>query len=126
MDAASWLSKIGFHVRPASVVFHTPPATAPKYAVSGSPGTPAAVTSRPPRNGPIMRQRIPEYNADSGDAASAAAEPNREQNDALKSAAASAAARRVNMIFMCRRLACGTVPPFSSKHGEKGRGSAHA
>jgi hypothetical protein len=29
-EAIGWPSKIGFHVRPASFVFQTPPATAPK------------------------------------------------------------------------------------------------
>src|SRR5437764_2812267 len=55
----SSLSKIGVQFCPASVVFQTPPATPPKYQVSGSPGTPSIASARPPRNGPICRHCIP-------------------------------------------------------------------
>src|SRR2546423_7600518 len=55
----SSLSKIGVQFCPASVVFQTPPATPPKYQVSGSPGTPSIARARPPRNGPIWRHCIP-------------------------------------------------------------------
>src|SRR5437016_10258251 len=55
----SCLSKIGVQFWPPSVVFQTPPATAPKYQVSGSPGTPWIASARPPRNGPICRHCIP-------------------------------------------------------------------
>src|SRR6266513_3166279 len=55
----SSLSKIGVQFCPASVVFQTPPATPPKYQVSGSPGTPSIASARPPRNGPTCRHCIP-------------------------------------------------------------------
>src|SRR5881392_448653 len=55
----SCLSKSGVQFCPASVVFQTPPATAPKYHVSGSPGTPSIASARPPRNGPTWRHCIP-------------------------------------------------------------------
>src|SRR2546423_7152599 len=55
----SSLSKIGVQFWPASVVFQTPPATPPKYQVSGSPGTPSIDSARPPRNGPTCRHCIP-------------------------------------------------------------------
>src|ERR1700675_1481403 len=54
---------MGFQEAPASVLFHTPPATPPKYQVSGSPGTPLTATTRPPRNGPICRHFIPPRSA---------------------------------------------------------------
>src|SRR5712691_843251 len=55
----SSLSKSGVQFWPPSVVFQTPPATPPKYHVSGSPGTPSIASARPPRNGPICRHCIP-------------------------------------------------------------------
>src|SRR5450631_1696317 len=54
---------MGFQEAPTSVVFHTPPATPPKYQVSGSPGTPLTATTRPPRNGPIWRHFMPPRSA---------------------------------------------------------------
>src|ERR1700686_5334922 len=54
---------MGFQEAPTSVLFHTPPATPPKYQVSGSPGTPLTATTRPPRNGPICRHFIPPRSA---------------------------------------------------------------
>src|SRR6266404_9605971 len=59
MDDMSCLSKSGVQFAPPSVVFQTPPATAPKYHVSGSPGTPSIASARPPRNGPTCRHCIP-------------------------------------------------------------------
>src|SRR5947199_5662833 len=59
MEEIGCLSNRGIQFAPASVVFHTPPATAPKYQVSGSPTTPSIASARPPRNGPICLQRIP-------------------------------------------------------------------
>src|SRR5689334_13620019 len=59
IDEMSCLSKIGVQFWPASVVFQTPPATAPKYHVSGSPGTPSIASARPPRKGPTCRHCIP-------------------------------------------------------------------
>src|ERR1700757_4635735 len=41
------------------MVFQTPPATDPKYQVSGSPGTPVMASARPPLKGPIWRHCIP-------------------------------------------------------------------
>src|SRR5689334_4423303 len=60
MDEMSCLSNSGIQLAPPSVVFHTPPATAPKYQVLGSSRTPSIVRARPPRNGPTCRHCIPE------------------------------------------------------------------
>src|SRR5579871_17064 len=60
IEAIFCSSKTGFHVAAASVLFHTPPATAPKYHVDGSPGTPVTASTRPPRKGPIWRHFIPD------------------------------------------------------------------
>src|SRR4029077_2517548 len=60
IDEMSCLSKTGVQFAPPSNVFQTPPATAPKYQVLGSPGTPAMARARPPRNGPTCRHCIPE------------------------------------------------------------------
>src|SRR5450759_2146851 len=46
---------MGDHVRPASVVFHTPPFTAAMKNVCGWLRCPAAATVRLPRCGPIAR-----------------------------------------------------------------------
>src|SRR5438105_6646440 len=59
IDEISSLSNCGVQFCPPSVVFQTPPATPPKYHVSGSPGTPSIASSRPPRKGPICRHCIP-------------------------------------------------------------------
>src|SRR5580698_494628 len=58
MDAVGSASKMGRQVRPAFSVFHTPPPTAPNRYSLGLPGTPSAGSTRPPRNGPIMRHCI--------------------------------------------------------------------
>src|SRR3954452_22155898 len=47
------------HVPPASVVFHTPPATVPMKNVRGSMGSPVTATARPPRKGPTSRHCMP-------------------------------------------------------------------
>src|SRR5438309_10335151 len=60
MDEMSCLSKSGVQFAPPSTVFQIPPATAPKYQVLGSPGTPSIARARPPRNGPTCRHCIPE------------------------------------------------------------------
>src|SRR5205807_10525350 len=60
MDEMSCLSKSGVQLAPPSSVFQTPPATAPKYQVFGSPGTPSMARARPPRNGPTCRHCLPE------------------------------------------------------------------
>src|SRR5512140_2298142 len=59
IEATGCESKIGFQVRPALVVFQTPPPTEPKYNVLGCPGTPLPPLTRPPRNGPMLLQRRP-------------------------------------------------------------------
>src|SRR5438552_7322214 len=59
MEEMSSLSNTGIQFAPPSVVFQTPPATAPKYHVFGSPKTPSMASARPPRNGPTCRQRMP-------------------------------------------------------------------
>src|SRR5437660_10623992 len=60
MDEMSCLSKSGVQFAPPSTVFQIPPATAPKYQVFGSPGTPSIARARPPRNGSTCRHRLPE------------------------------------------------------------------
>src|SRR5579871_5424276 len=55
IDCVGCESKIGFHVRPSSSVFHTPPLTAPARKVWGWPGTPVMARVRPPRKGPTSR-----------------------------------------------------------------------
>ena len=52
-----WPSVTGAQLLPASVVFQRPPPTAPKYASRGRPFTPATAIDRPPRSGPMLRQR---------------------------------------------------------------------
>src|ERR1700747_47445 len=59
IDEMSSLSKSGVQFCPASIFFQTPPATPPKYQVSGSPGTPSIANARPPRKGPTWRHCIP-------------------------------------------------------------------
>src|ERR1700736_5252884 len=59
MEVVSRSSRSGCHVLPALVLFHTPPATAPKYHVAESPGTPLTATTRPPLKGPICRHLMP-------------------------------------------------------------------
>src|SRR5207248_3100792 len=58
IEEMSCLSNSGIQFAPPSVVFQTPPATAPKYHVFSSPGMPSMASARPPRNGPTTRQRI--------------------------------------------------------------------
>src|SRR5438132_4512893 len=60
IDEISCVAKSGVQFAPPSTVFQTPPATAPKYQVFGSPGTPSMARARPPRNGPTCRHCIPE------------------------------------------------------------------
>src|SRR5262245_34191963 len=50
-------SVTGAQVVPPSVVFHSPPPVAPKYASRGRPRTPLTAIERPPRSGPMLRQR---------------------------------------------------------------------
>src|SRR5437588_4959565 len=64
-DEIACLSKTGVQFAPPSSVFQTPPATAPKYQVFGSPGTPSIARARPPRNGPTCRHCIPEKSFES-------------------------------------------------------------
>src|SRR6185437_6313587 len=54
-------SKIGFHVRPKSSLFQTPPSVAAMKKTLGWSGIPSIATVRPARNGPIQRQRISWY-----------------------------------------------------------------
>lgn len=58
MEAIGWASNIGVQVTPPFVVFQTPPPTVPNKYSFGLPGKPVAATTRPPRNGPIMRHCI--------------------------------------------------------------------
>src|SRR3954470_21033046 len=64
-------SVTGVQVNPLSVVFQSPPPTAPKYASFGRPLTPLTAMERPPRSGPTLRHRYDAKNA-SGDAGSTA------------------------------------------------------
>src|SRR5882672_12858128 len=50
-----WPSVTGAHFEPPSVVFHSPPPAAPKYASFGRPFTPETAIDRPPRSGPTLR-----------------------------------------------------------------------
>src|ERR1700688_842922 len=68
---------MGDQVRPALVVFQMAPPTAPKEKMLGSPGTPVAAMARPPRNGPIIRQRRPSKRLPGGWAARVAAKTKR-------------------------------------------------
>src|SRR6266849_5764343 len=52
----SWPSVMGAQCVPPSVVFQSPPPTAPKYASFGRPLTPDTAIDRPPRRGPMLRQ----------------------------------------------------------------------
>src|SRR5882724_11910497 len=52
-----WPSVTGAHFMPPSIVFQSPPPTAPKYASFGRPLTPDTAIERPPRSGPMARQR---------------------------------------------------------------------
>ena len=54
-ELVSWPSVTGVQLLPASLVFHSPPPTAPKYASRGRPFTPEAAIDRPPRVGPMLR-----------------------------------------------------------------------
>src|SRR5205807_4199720 len=60
IDEMSCLSKSGVQFAPPPTFFQAPPATAPKYHVFDSPGTPSLASARPPRNGPTCRHCIPE------------------------------------------------------------------
>src|SRR5439155_16118893 len=48
-------SVTGVQLTPPSVVFQSPPPTAPKYASFGRPFTPDTAIDRPPRSGPMLR-----------------------------------------------------------------------
>src|SRR3954463_12748717 len=50
-------SVTGIQFSPPSVVFHNPPPVAPKYPSNGRPLTPLTAIERPPRSGPMLRQR---------------------------------------------------------------------
>src|SRR3954468_13295427 len=65
MEPGGWSSKMGAQERPASVVFQTPPLLTPMKKVLGWSGMPAAPTVRPPRWGPMQRQRRESYEAGS-------------------------------------------------------------
>src|SRR3954452_3850639 len=54
----TWPSVTGAHASPPSVVFQSPPPTAPKYASRGRPLTPDTAIERPPRSGPMLRHCI--------------------------------------------------------------------
>src|SRR2546430_12845994 len=116
IDEMSSLSKRGDQFCPPSIVFQTPPATPPKYHVSGSPGTPSIVSARPPRNGPICRHCIPLNNFSSiapagvgvGDGVAARQiEPTKTKPE--KKAKAGKRKRNVDVIIRLRSESCATV-----------------
>src|SRR5437899_3200412 len=72
-ELVSWPSVTGAHFAPPSVVFQSPPPTAPKYASRARPLTPDTAMERPPRSGPTLRHLKALTNAGSS-AASAAAD----------------------------------------------------
>ena len=61
----TWPSVTGNQVEPPSIVFQSPPPTAPKYASCRRPFTPLAAIDRPPRSGPMLRHLKFERNAES-------------------------------------------------------------
>src|SRR5213075_241546 len=65
-DIVSLPSVIGFQVVPPSVVFHSPPPVAPNQYSSGRRCEPAAACERPPRLGPMLRQRNAASASESG------------------------------------------------------------
>src|SRR5271170_3835721 len=73
---------MGFQVTPTSVLFQTPPATAPKYQVLASPGTPVTAATRPPLNGPICLHFIA-LNSAGSTCACAVAQHNTSASDAI-------------------------------------------
>src|SRR5258708_13454251 len=54
-ELVSCPSVTGAHFAPPSVVFQSPPPTAPKYASLGRPLAPETAIDRPPRSGPTLR-----------------------------------------------------------------------
>src|SRR6476619_1102985 len=54
-----YLSVIGAHDWPALIDLNTPPPVVPIQNSSGRDGLPTPATERPPRYGPISRQRTP-------------------------------------------------------------------
>src|SRR6478672_9140474 len=64
-------SVTGVQLCPPSVVFQSPPPTAPKYASFGRPLTPVAAIDRPPRSGPMLRHLYVLRSAESSGAAAA-------------------------------------------------------
>src|SRR5690242_5818020 len=69
----SWPSVTGRQFSPASVVFHKPPPTAPKYASFARPFTPLTAMERPPRSGPMFRHLKLPRKVESGPAGAVAA-----------------------------------------------------
>src|SRR5215204_5429028 len=55
MVPPKYLSVVGAHDWPPSVLLNTPPPTVPIQYSSGRVALPATATERPPRNGPISR-----------------------------------------------------------------------
>jgi hypothetical protein len=52
-------SVIGSQLLPPSVVFHAPPPVAPNQYSFGRASLPPTAMDRPPRAGPMLRQRMP-------------------------------------------------------------------
>src|SRR5262245_61379686 len=100
-----WPSVTAAHVSPPSMVFQSPPPTAPKYASFGRPRTPLTAMERPPRSGPIERQRNARSSivstatalTDDTDATDDADTPT---TNAPSARGESAAARRMIVFFM--------------------------
>src|SRR5215213_11623979 len=78
-------SVMGLQLAPPSVVFQSPPPTAPKYASRGRPFTPVAAIERPPRSGPMPRHLSVLSRAESSAAAVVAAAGARARVEAVES-----------------------------------------
>src|SRR5437879_11759601 len=59
IDNEGWLSVIGVQFKPASIVFQTPPAAAPRKATSGFLGSTASAATRPELLGLPLKGNTP-------------------------------------------------------------------
>src|SRR2546425_6411057 len=59
IDSEGWLSVIGVQFKPASIVFQTPPAAAPRKATSGFLGSTASAATRPELLGLPLKGNTP-------------------------------------------------------------------
>src|SRR6267378_137823 len=66
IDSEGWLSVIGVQFKPASIVFQTPPAAAPRKATSGFLGSTASAATRPELLGLPLKGNTPVATEPSG------------------------------------------------------------